>query len=744
MSFGPFFLCRLALLTASLGFILAGSSQAQLFPEPRLRIRVEQNGDVLAEWDDPTWRLQATDTLTAQTWLALGHLGDTSFRATQPTSSRFFRLVNPAEGCPLPTTQAAPVSAASADAPFARRGPLPAHPASLQPDPQGRLGSRFQQIWERPFDRRVRIGAITFRLDGSTPRSGYEGDLTWQADVRLGTTPHSPAELQSAFDINLQGAQMQQIYRGYLVLAGTGQGQGPQAPPQFYFPSQAATTGDLVRIKLGTPFAYDPAQGNLMLEVRVDGVSGGEFEVLFDASAPGPQITSVWIDQGPEAQFGQPAPGGAVVQFDVAYEWPVPGATELARRCIGLLQIAPQDANALLLELADAEQTARLGQLRQTGEAVTRYFTRLDDLELAGAISPADARAARQLGKHVGVGLRAAPAAFERMAAHLVGSGMGYPLFMVPGAIRNMATNALQYATEDVRTENLPVMDEVDRIGDLIFDDRVISANEQTNYTAMLTNLCKTVEDLQSVTNCPASIKQVFRDLKTILQNQGPLTEALASLKSILDDGAITYADRGALLGLKHSLESILALVESGGVVGELLKGLLKLICQLYDAVVSGDLVSVRTDKPLGDKTYLYIDVSEPVELRLIQFFIPKELLDKFPIDIPIALDATVKKDLTIRFCPVKDHNGKDEGVEVEFFPPDALDLDLDLNIPFAVEIAEALTHIPDLDHLCIKSIKMVGGKLVIEAKSGGKDVRIEVQDGKSVIFVDGTKVYPA
>ncbi len=744
MSLRRSFRSRRPLLAISLGFILISSSQvlSAASPEPRLRIHVEQNGDLLMGWDDQTWRLQATDTLPAQPWLAVGHLGDTSFRVTQPSGSRFFRLVNPTEDCPLPTKQVAPPSATSTDAAFARRGPFPAHPANLVPDAQGRIGSRFQQIWEQPFNRRVRIGAITFRLDGNTPRSGYHGDLTWQADVRLGTTILSPTALQPGFDVNLQGAQMQRVHRGFLVLAGTGQGQGPQAPPQFYFPSQAAAPGDLIRIELGSPFDYDPAQGNLMLEVRVDGVSGGNFEVLFDASSPGQQIGSVWFDQGPEALFGQIAPGGAVVQFDVAREWPVPSALELARRCIGLLEIPAPDANALLLSLSDAELTARRGQLPQTGLAVSNYFTRIANLETAMTISPSDAQAARQLGEHVGIGLRAAPAAFERLADHLVGTGLTYPLFMVPGALRNMATNAFQYGTDADRAQNLPLMDEVDRIGELIFADREISATEQTNYDAAITNLCKVVEDLQSLTNCPERIKQVFRDLKTIFQAQGLLTQALASLKSIFEDGAITADDRGALLALKHALESILDLLESGGLVKELLEGLLKIICQLYDAVVSGDLVSIHTDT-FGGKTYLYIDVTEAVELRLIQFFIPKELLDGFPIDIPIGLDATVKKDLVIRFCPVKDHNGKDDGVEIEFFPPDALDLDLDLDVPFAVEILEAETHIPDLDHLCIKSIKMVGGKLVIEAKSDGKDVRIEVNHGDTTIFVDGMKVYP-
>lgn len=723
--------------------MLAGELQnAPAATAPLLRIRTEQNGDLVTEWDDPTWRLQAVDTLPGSPWLAVGHLGDTSFHISPPASSRFFRLVNPAEDCPLPTKQTMPASATNADAPFARRGPFPAHPASLQPDPQGRLGSRFQQIWEHPFDRRVRIGAITFRLDGNTRRSGYAGDLTWQVDLRLGTTPRSPAQLQSAFDANLQYAQIQRVHRGFVVLTGTGQGQGPQAPPQFYFPSQAATPGDFLRIELGAPFDYDPAQGNLLLEVRVDGVAGGEFDVLFDATAPGQQIASVWLDQGPEALFGQTAPGGAVVHFDVAREWPVPSALDLARRCIGLLEISAPDASALLLSLTEAEQTARHGELRQTGEAVTRYFTRIENMELAAAISPADARTARQLGEHVGVGLRVAPAAFERMAAHLVGTGMGYPLFMVPGAIRNMSTNAFQYASEALRAQDLPLMDEVDRLGGLIFTDREISPNDQTNYNAMMTNLCKTVEDLQGVTNCPPVWKQIFRDLKTILENQALLTQALASIKSIFDDGKIDGNDRGALLGLKHALESILDLLEGDGLIRELLDGLLKLVCQLRDAVVSGDLVFIETDM-FGDKTYLYISVTEPVELRLIQFFIPKELVDSFPIDIPIALDATVKKNLTIRFCPVNDIHGKPDGVEIEFFPPDALDLDLDLDIPFAVEIAEKLSHIPDLDHLCIKSIKMVGGKLVIEAKSDGKDVRIEVNHGDTTIYVDGMKVYP-
>lgn len=738
----PWHLAGRALLAVSCWLVCVGVCPAQPVPDPRLRVRPEPNGNLWLEWDQPDWRLQATDVLLADPWLAVGHLGDTSFPVTPASRSRFFRLVNPELGCPLPTRPTVPLSTANADAPYARRGPFPAHPAALLPDQQGRIGSRFQQIWTRPFARRTRIGAITFRLDGNTPRSGYAGDLTWQVDVRLGTTPRSPAQLQPGFDLNLQGAQVQRVHRGFMVLAGTGQGQGPQAPPQFYFPSQAARTGDLVRIELGTPFDYDPAQGNLMMEVRVDGVSGGDFEVLFDASAPGQEMASVWIDQGPEAAFGQPAPGGAVVQFDVAQEWPVPSVAELSRRCLGLLEIPPQDANALLLALQEAQQSARRAQWRQTGEAITRYFTRIGDLEGAGAITGADARLARQLGEQVGIGVRAAPAAFGRLGDHLVGTGLGYPLFLVPGAIRNLATNALQYGSDADRARNLPIMDEVARLGDLIFADRQVTLTEQTNYNALLTNLCQTVDDLQRITNCPERIKQIGRDLKQIFLAQGHLTQALLGLKSIFEDGIIDINDRDALRAFKDAMEELEDLMESGGVVGELMEGLIQISCELLDSVVSGDLVSIHTDM-FGDKTYLYIDVSEPVELRLIQFFIPKELLDGFPIDIPIGLDANVKKDVVIRFCPVKDIHGKDEGAEIEFFPPDALDLDLDLDIPFAVEVLEGETHIPDLDHLCMKKIKLVGGKLVIEAMSDGKDVRIEVEHGDTTIFVDGMKVYP-
>lgn len=60
----------------------------------QLSIRVEPNGEVVVEWSDPAWRLQATSSLPAQSWSTVSNLGETSYRIPQPTGSQFFRLVS--------------------------------------------------------------------------------------------------------------------------------------------------------------------------------------------------------------------------------------------------------------------------------------------------------------------------------------------------------------------------------------------------------------------------------------------------------------------------------------------------------------------------------------------------------------------------------------------------------------------------------------------------------------------------
>ena len=101
---GLFFLRRYACFMYALGVSLVSSLQTQAAHNPREpRVRIEPGGGVFVERDDATWRLQAASALPAQPWLAVGTLGDTSFHVTQPAATRFLRLVNPAEDCPLPT-----------------------------------------------------------------------------------------------------------------------------------------------------------------------------------------------------------------------------------------------------------------------------------------------------------------------------------------------------------------------------------------------------------------------------------------------------------------------------------------------------------------------------------------------------------------------------------------------------------------------------------------------------------------
>jgi hypothetical protein len=129
--------------------------------------------------------------------------------------------------------------------------------------------ARYQQVYDANIFSSlpaggVKITGISFRVDGGTGSSFFS--ILPNIQVDLSTTSAGENTLSSTFANNV-GANDTVVYaRGALTLSGTAAG----------FPSPFNVT-----INFSQPFVYDPANGNLLLDVR--NYAGG-ITTLFDAT----------------------------------------------------------------------------------------------------------------------------------------------------------------------------------------------------------------------------------------------------------------------------------------------------------------------------------------------------------------------------------------------------------------------------------------------------------------------------
>jgi hypothetical protein len=118
-----------------------------------------------------------------------------------------------------------------------------------------------------------------------------------------------------------------------------------------------------------------------------------------------------------------------------------------------------------------------------------------------------------------------------------------------------------------------------------------------------------------------------------------------------------------------------------------------------------------------------------------------------------IYFDLHVKKDATISFCPDGvDKFGNDQ-MTIDFDPPDGIDLDLDSSGIWVVHVLESEVGIPDLDKLCLDSVRLECGMVVFEGKSDNKTVKITADASEQAkknpkasgvtVEVDGKKTFP-
>ena len=124
------------------------------------------------------------------------------------------------------------------------------------------------------------ITDIRYRVDGSFP--GAFSLTLPSIQIDLSTTAAAAGSLSTTFAANV-GADATTVYDGSLTLSSA----GVPAPAPF----------DIV-IPLATPFVYDPAAGNLLLDVRkfdgLTGTAGPAGFVVLDAVSTSPVTSRVY------------------------------------------------------------------------------------------------------------------------------------------------------------------------------------------------------------------------------------------------------------------------------------------------------------------------------------------------------------------------------------------------------------------------------------------------------------------
>jgi hypothetical protein len=166
------------------------------------------------------------------------------------------------------------------------------------------------------------ITQILFRPDSST---GFAFSSTLpNVQIDLSTTAKAPDSLNASFSSNI-GSNDTMVFSGALALSSTN--SGPAGGPKDF---------DII-ITLTTPFLYDPAGGNLLLDVRN---FGGGSTTNFDAQfSVGDSVSRLYTTSangvGESAGFADSV--GLVAQFVTALPNSVPEPSMLALMPLGLV-----------------------------------------------------------------------------------------------------------------------------------------------------------------------------------------------------------------------------------------------------------------------------------------------------------------------------------------------------------------------------------------------------------------------
>jgi PEP-CTERM motif len=183
--------------------------------------------------------------------------------------------------------------------------------------------ARYQQVYASSlFGSTIDIGSIAFRLDGNDAPGPFEAIFP-SIQIDLSTITPGPDQLSSTFSENV-GANDSIVYDGSLTVDPS----GGASPNPFNFV-----------INLQTPFLYNPAQGNLLLDIRINAPSSFPVPALDAVFTSGDGVSRVWSpnDGSVSSLIGNVDTIGLVTEFSSAQATPEPSAMVLVG--IGLVLV---------------------------------------------------------------------------------------------------------------------------------------------------------------------------------------------------------------------------------------------------------------------------------------------------------------------------------------------------------------------------------------------------------------------
>ena len=171
-------------------------------------------------------------------------------------------------------------------------------------------GMRYQQVYNASQFATVGAGnpitQIAFRPD-ATDGAAFSRNLS-NVTIRLSTTTAAADGLSDTFASNV-GADVVTVFTGSLTLASAF--TGPRAGPKDF---------DIV-INLTTPFVYNPAAGNLLLDVLNSSPEDNSIGVFFDAeTGTGDSVSRIFSNEGQPnsatgSGIGSPSSLGLATRF---------------------------------------------------------------------------------------------------------------------------------------------------------------------------------------------------------------------------------------------------------------------------------------------------------------------------------------------------------------------------------------------------------------------------------------------
>jgi hypothetical protein len=207
---------------------------------------------------------------------------------------------------------------ATAAAPAAAQVIVPNSLASTEANSNNRFpflvngGMRWQQVYAASqFPTAITIGTIRFRPD-NTVASAFTRNLS-SVQLSLSTTSAAPDALSTTFANNL-GADNTVVYSGALTLSSN------------FVAGPGNTMAFDITINLQTPFSYNPANGNLLMNLFNNSPENNDINVFFDAETTGgDSVSRLFSNEGdPTATVGTQDTSGMVTQFLAAAAVPEP------------------------------------------------------------------------------------------------------------------------------------------------------------------------------------------------------------------------------------------------------------------------------------------------------------------------------------------------------------------------------------------------------------------------------------